>query len=373
MNLFTLLSSLLISTTVLADETAPSLVPRVSANALFLFQDSNFHKEDEDPALANFDKEPNGFNVREIEVQFLSDVDAFTRLNVVLALHPELESDGTTVEETWNIEPEIAYGESSAISGVTLRVGKFKAAMGKHNLLHTHAFPFIQAPLANQYLLGDEGLNDAGVSAAVNVPAAWKNEITFQYLRGDGENEEFKSPSPGDGVGLVNWNNSFQLSEKLAFQASASYAAGNNTFKEETQLTSADLALEWSPEQNSHHNSVLWAFEYLQRMQAQDAVADEKSSGIATWVQYYFADHWAGLYRFDNLEVKNSFDPVDLPDDIWERNSLALIYLPSETSSFKFEYNERTGGAKSVNNDSTEKVFYFQANFTIGGHSGHSH
>ena len=69
MNLFSLISLIFISTFVFADETASSRVPKVSANTLFLFQDSNFHKEDTDPI--NLDTEPNGFNVREIEVQFL--------------------------------------------------------------------------------------------------------------------------------------------------------------------------------------------------------------------------------------------------------------------------------------------------------------
>ncbi len=371
MNLFSLISLIFISASVFADESAPSQVPKVSANTLFLFQDSNFHKEDTDPI--NLDTEPNGFNVREIEVQFLSDIDAYTKLNVVLALHPELISNGTDIEESWNIEPEIAYAESTAIFNVTLRVGKFKGAMGKHNLLHTHAFPFVQAPMGNQYLLGDEGLNDAGVSATVILPTSWKNDFTIQYLRGDGENEEFSSPSPGDGVGLVDWRNLFSFSEKLSIEAGVSYAKGHNSFKEDTQLTGADLTFDWSPEKDSRHHSVLWSLEYLSRVQGQDKIADEKASGIATWVQYQFVDHWAGSYRFDNLNVNDSFSPVKLPNDNWERSSLALVYLPSATSSYKFEYNERTGGTKSAKNNSTEKVFFFQANFTIGGHSSHSH
>ena len=59
--------------------------------------------------------------------------------------------------------------------------------MGKHNQLHTHAFPFILAPLINLNLLGDEGLSDVGFSTAILLPAtSWFSELTLQYIRGEG-------------------------------------------------------------------------------------------------------------------------------------------------------------------------------------------
>lgn len=343
--------------------------PSVSADILFLSRNSNFHKYDEN--VASPDQKPNGINVREAELQFYADVDPYTRLNLVLAIAPKYTSDGTKVSESWGIEPEEAIAESNVVANLTLKIGKFKAAMGKHNMLHTHAYPFVEAPLANVKLLGDEGLNDIGVSAAILAPSSWFNELTFQYLRGKGENEEFKSPSPGVGVGLVHWKNLFDLSDSLTFEVGASYAKGGNSYRQSTSLAGMDLTFKWRPVEGGKYTSVLWSTEYLSRQQSQLAVSDEKAAGLTSWVQYQFAERWSVFCRSESLIVKDTFDPAGLPNDSWERNSVALQYAPSEFSSYKFEYNQGRGGPANANGETTERAFFIQANFTIGAHPSH--
>jgi hypothetical protein len=345
--------------------------PNMSANTLFLFRNSNFHKEDTNPA--NVDNTPNGFDVQEAELQIYSDVDPYTRLNLLLSVSPSFESDGTQVEEKWGIEPEEVFAESNVISDVTFKIGKFKAFMGKHNLLHTHAYPFIEAPLANTKLLGDEGFNDPGVSAAILLPSSWFSEGTLQYLRGKGENAEFNSPSPAASVGLAHWKNLVDLSDALTMEVGVSYAKGGNSYRKTTTLSGADLTFKWRPTEGGLYHSLVWATEYLGRTQEQAEVENEKSHGVATWIQYQFAERWAGLYRYDTLTTKDTFDPVNLPDDTWKRHSLALVYSPSEFSSFKMEFDQRNGGTKNANGDDTEKSIFLQANFTIGAHPAHAY
>jgi len=345
--------------------------PNISANALFLYQNSNFHKEDTDPA--NVDQQRNGFNLQEAELQYYADVDPYTRLSLLLSVHPEYESDGTTVEEKWVLEPEEAFAESNVVSDVTFKIGKFKAFMGKHNQLHSHAFPFTQAPLTNQLLLGDEGFNDVGASAAVLAPISWFSEVTLQYLRGEGENAEFNSPTPGDGVGLVHWKNLWDLTDDLTMELGASYAKGGNSFRKETSLSGADLTFKWRPAEGGRYKSLMWATEYLSRIQEQTGVPNELGAGISTWLQYQFAERWSVLYRFDNLKVENTFDAVNLPNDTWERHSVGFVFMPSEFSSYKFEYDQRRGGPVSTSGKETEQAFFAQANFTIGAHSSHSY
>ena len=345
--------------------------PSVSANALFLYRNSNFHKEDTD--VSNPDQDRNGFNLREAELQFYSDVDPFTRMSLLLSIHPELEVSGGAVEEKWLIEPEEGFVESNAVSNVTLKIGKFKAAMGKHNILHTHVYPFVNAPLANVNLLGGEGLNDVGVSAAVLLPTPWFSEVTLQFLRGEGENAEFNSPTPGDGVGLVHWKNLFDLSDALTVEVGASLGQGANALAGSTSLSGVDLTFKWRPTAGGKYQSLLWATEYLGRTQSQPGITDETGKGIAGWFQYQFAEQWAVLYRYDNLTVENSFDPVNLPTDSTTRSSGGLVYAPSEFSSYKLEFNQRSGGVISATGETTEKTIYLQANFTIGAHPSHSY
>lgn len=345
--------------------------PNMSANALFLYQNSNFHQENKDPS--NVDKQPNGFKIQEAELQFYSDVDPYTRLSLLLSVHSSYESDGTTIEEKWELEPEEAFAESNVVPTVTLKFGKFKGFMGKHNMLHTHAYPFIQVPLANELLLGDEGLNDVGASAAALLPTSWYNEITLQFLRGEGENSEFNSPTPSDGLGLIHWKNLWDLSDSLTMEAGASYAKGGNSFRKDTTLSGADLTFKWRPENGGRYTSLLWATEYLARTQEQESAANENGAGFATWLQYQFAERWAALYRFDNLKMTDSYDPVNLPNDTWERHSIAFTYMPSEFSSFKLEYDQRHGGPLNAKGEETEKSVFLQANFTIGSHPSHSY
>lgn len=345
--------------------------PNISANALFLYRNSNFHKEDVD--VANPDQQRNGFNLQEAELQFYSDVDPYTRLGLLLSIHSKYEVSGGVIEEKWAIEPEEAFAESNAVSDVTLKLGKFKAAMGKHNTLHTHAYAFIDAPLINVNLLGDEGLNDVGVSGAILLPTSWYNEVTLQYLRGEGENSEFASPTPGDGVGLIHWKNLFDLTEALTMDFGASYASGANSLAGTTTLTGADLTFKWRPTDGGRYNAVMWATEYLSRVQTQAGVPDETGHGVATWLQYQFAERWAAMYRYDNLIVENTFDPVNLPNETSTRSSVGFVFMTSEFSSYKLEFDQRTGGVASAAGDKTENSVFMQGNFTIGAHPAHSY
>ncbi len=346
-------------------------VPSISANALFLYRNSNFHKENADPAA--LDSYPNGFNVRETELQIFSDVDPYTRMNLLLSISPSYISDGTTIQEKWGIEPEEAFVESNVVSSVTFKLGKFKAFMGKHNLQHTHAYAFIDAPLANTFLLGDEGLKDVGGSAAIFVPTSWFNEVTIQIFRGKGENSEYNSPTPASSVGLVHWKNLVDVSDDLTAEVGVSYAQGGNSHKKSTTLSAADLTFKWKPSEGGKYRSLLWATEYLQRIQSQISSDDEIGSGIASWIQFQFAERWSALFRYDNLKVKNSFDLANLPNETWTRNSFGLQFTATEFSSYKLEFNQKNGGPKNLNNEGTENSVFVQANFTIGAHPAHAY
>ncbi len=366
LSVFLLLFSLSVSTYAQSLKT-----PNVSANALFLYRSSNFHKEDTD--FASPDQKRNGFNLREAELQFDSDVDPYTRMSLLFSIHSGYEANAGVVEEKWTIEPEEGFVESNLISDVTLKLGKFKTAMGKHNTLHTHAYVFIDAPLANVNLLGDEGFNDVGVSAAVLLPTRWFSELTLQYVRGEGENTEFKSSTPGDGVGVAHWKNLFDLTDALTMEVGASLAAGVNSFASTTTLTEADLTFKWRPTVDGRYQSWMWSTEYLGRTQQKVGVADEKGSGISSWLQYQFAERWAFLYRYDTLTIENTFNLVSLPNDTSRRSSAGFIYMPSEFSSYKIEYQQQTGGLPSTTAEKTEKAIFVQANFTIGAHPAHSY
>lgn len=344
--------------------------PNVSANALFLYRNSNFAKEDTDTTR-------NGIDLQEAELAFFAEVDPYSRLNLLFSVHPQYTLNSTTnvVDQTWAIEPEEAYAETDNVPSTTVKIGKFKAALGKHNQLHTHAFPFVDAPVVNSLLLGDEGLNDIGISAAVLLPLSWFSEFTAQYLRGEGENSEFKSPSPGDGVGLGHWKNLWDLSDALTMELGASYASGANSIRGGTSLLGTDLTWKWRPVSGGKYQSWMLAAEYIARRLEQPTRGDENGIGWNIWGKYQVAERWELLGRYDQVTAEGGDSGVNsnaLTNITTKKYSAAVILSATEFSSYRLEYNQAEGPA-SASGERVERKLYLQANFTIGAHPSHSY
>src|SRR5262249_2699654 len=150
--------------------------------ALMLYSNSNRGTDTSNTSDASSPAvNPNGIRIQEAELQVFSDVDPYTKLTALLSVHQATNKS----TDDWQIEPEELFAETLQVPYVSLKAGKFKSRFGRHNELHTHAFPFIDAPLINTVFLGGDGLNDVGVSAAYLIPVIpWYSEITLQVLSG---------------------------------------------------------------------------------------------------------------------------------------------------------------------------------------------
>lgn len=344
--------------------------PNVSANALFLYQDTPSGRD-------TLSTEPNGIDIEEAELAFYSDVDPYTRLNILLSLHPEYEMDGNSVTKSFQLEPEELYAESNQVPGVTIKLGKFKAFFGKHNYLHTHVFPLIKAPLVNEKLLEKEGLNDVGLSASWLIPTDWYNELTLQVLRGDGENNEFRSPRPQDNVGLVHWKNFFDLSDALTAEIGGSFAQGKNSLLGMTTLKGVDLTFKYRPVVGGKYHSWALGGEWIQRVLEQPESANEQGEGWNIWGKFQFAERWATLARYDYFHSSGGDLSVNgnaLSDGSSNRKSLALVFAATEFSSYQLEYNRnQEQPLSSDENNKDENAWFLRANYTIGAHPAHAY
>lgn len=344
--------------------------PSISANALILYQNSNLNRDD------NSTKR-NGVELQETEIAFYSDVDPYHKLNVLLTVAPKYEFDTAAqkVNQTWAVEPETLYMETTQLPGATLKAGKFKAAFGKHNQLHAHNYPFVEAPLANSKLLGDEGLNDFGISVAGLLPLSWFSELTLQGLRGEGENSEFNSTENGDSVGLVRWTNLWDLSEEHTLEIGFSGAQGKNYLNTKTQLSSIDLTFKWRPLSGGKYQSWTIALEGIQRQIDQPSTLAESSKGGTLWAQYQFAQRWQIGGRIEDLKTENSdsaLNSLALPNYKSSRSTLAITFQPSEFSSYRLELGQGEL-PPNLRNETTEKRIALQTNFTIGAHPSHGY
>jgi hypothetical protein len=357
----------------------PLTSPNVSANTLFLYRNSNLSNDGSATTR-------NGADLQEVELAFFADVDPYTKLKVLLSLHPEYTKNGSFADRSWKFEPEEVFAESNVVPGFALKLGKFKTAFGKHNLLHNHAFPFVDAPLANTKLLGPEGLADSGISAAYLLPtSAWFSELTFQYIKGEGGDDKgggsnigFNSSSPNDGILIGHWKNLFDFSDSLTFEAGASAAKGKNYLDSDTQILGADLTFKWRPVLGGKYNSWLVGFEYIDRRLDQTLGRLEKSAGGNIWGQYQFAERWNVLARAEIIKTDGT-DTVLNPaprnsqtNDQLQKSTIGLRFAATEFSSYRIEYSQLSNpGIAAGAGD--EKKIYLQANFTIGSHPAHSY
>ncbi|MDZ4660266.1 MAG: hypothetical protein SGJ18_01470 [Pseudomonadota bacterium] len=330
--------------------------PDISANFLGLFLSGTDISND------RLDVPHNGFSLQEAEIQFTADVDPYTKAKVLLAVGQEAGDPGFV------IEPEDVFIETISLPHMILKAGKFKLALGRHNELHAHAFPFVDAPLIHQTLLGDEGINESGVSAAILIPAKWYSEIVLQAFSLSNETI-FNSPKSRHSGGLVHIKNLWDLSSDLTLELGLSAAEGRNQLDRNSSIFGIDLTSKWRPEKGGKYHALIWSTEYLQAnrrgfTEPTTAETTEKLGGVATWIQYQFAERWWLQLRYEYVGLPH---PDVIP--FQNKQSILLGFLPSEFSGFRMQYNRiNTQGKNNV-----DHVVALQYNISIGVHPAHTY
>ena len=120
------------------------------------------------------------FIFEELEVVFSGYLNPYARADVVLALAgPDVEAASLGLEEAY----------LTVLRGLpldlNLRVGKYRAEFGKMNMMHPHQWPFVTQPLSQERFLGEESLNDLGLSASLLLPTGdVYTRLTVDVLRG---------------------------------------------------------------------------------------------------------------------------------------------------------------------------------------------
>ena len=128
--------------------------PAIGMNALFSWQ-----------AAHNLD-EPYNIHFDEAEISLISDVDPYWTFSSNIVFTPD------------DVDPEEIWVRNTSFPAIGLKLGKLRGTFGKHGLLHTHAFPFIQAPIIMANTIGEEGFKDAGLEASWLDPLPWYSELT---------------------------------------------------------------------------------------------------------------------------------------------------------------------------------------------------
>jgi hypothetical protein len=120
------------------------------------------------------------FAFQELELALQGYLNPYARADLFLTLPgPDIEESKLGIEELY----------ATILRGLpldlTARFGKYRVDFGKINRQHPHMWPFITQPLVEERFLGEEGLNDLGISLSALLPTGdLYSSITADVLRG---------------------------------------------------------------------------------------------------------------------------------------------------------------------------------------------
>ena len=248
---------------------------------------------------------------RVLGLHFQSNLDPFSFTKAAIEFTPSGVEFGEAYM-TW----------SKIIPAVSLTAGKFRQQFGVLNRWHVHSLDQFDFPLALTTILGEEGLNQIGLSFDWTMPSliADANTLIFQITNGQNEHlfsgDMFSLPA-----GLLHLKNYWDLSKDTYLELGLTGMFGTNNLKgydeegnlilEDSRLTSLggmDLTLFWEPLNQARYHSFIWRSElyYANKELMNDRI---KAFGGYSYVEYKLDLQWQIGTRFDytqSFETNNS-------------------------------------------------------------------
>ena len=295
--------------------------------------------------------------LQESEASFQAIVDPYARADFFLALGEE----GIEVEEGYVTFPTLP-------GGLLVKVGKFRANLGRLNAFHNHTLPWIDRPLVMYNLLGgspldpDTGIKDAGVSVSRLIPAGnLFLEATGEAFRGD-SGTVFTSSRRSDVSTVGRLRAYADFTEETNIEIGGSYARGHNDLGSDfvTQLFSTDVAVRWRPLRRAIYRSFVGRTELFWSRREERFEVQRAFGGYAS-LDYQFARRWFVGGRHDWSERANNAPIQD------RGNSAVLTFRPNEFTQVRSQYRRTRYG----DDGRRANELLFQALFTIGAHGAH--
>jgi hypothetical protein len=328
--------------------------PAIGMNALFSAQ-----------AAHNLDQ-PYAFQFDEAEISVISVVDPYWTFTSNIVFAP----DGVDPEEVWV--------RSTNIPAVQLKLGKIRGTFGKHGLLHTHAFPFVQAPIVMPNTIGEEGFKDAGIEAAWLTPLPWFSELTggvYKPLAPDDENPLDLGSTKHDNVPFLgHFKNEFDLNESTTLELGQSFLEGRGTDGNHHGAFGAEATVRNVPPRNSNRHGWILQGEYIQKGTWADGTYAREADGGYTSLQYRVSQIlWVGVR---GERARRSFtdfmvDDTDAPvlGNV-TRGTVNVAWVPSEFSFVRLEYSHAKA---NTGIHPTDDRLALQMSYTIGYHPAHAY
>ncbi len=296
--------------------------------------------------------------LNQLEFQVSSVVDPYARADFMFSYGKDLN--------TGELAPDLEIATLTSLSlpyQLQLAFGKFKPAFGKINILHPHAFSFVDFPKLTENYFSPEGMFMEGASASWLVPNPYDffQELSLEV----GRIETNASLARGENSQLSyvgHLKNFFDLSQNSTLEVGFSGANGPNQSAFSTTMGGVDLTYKWKPVRYNVLQSFTWQSELLfSSMRLEDATV-AKSHGIYSLAEYQFAQRWFVGARYDYSQF---------PDDGGRRDiagSILFRFQPTEFQilALEYQYTDR-------NYDRSRQGVTVRIIFGIGTHAAHQY
>jgi hypothetical protein len=354
-----------------ATGTSNELNPAISFNGLFL----GYWSEGSEPEEEHHEKQhghvhalSDGIKAQEFELAMTAVVDPYFKAAAYVAYEPSSEGPEAVLAAE-----EVYIQTTSLPTGLGVRAGRFFLPFGRHNQIHVHQYPFIQAPLAMRRLIGDEGAGDVGVEVSYSPPVPWY--LNLRGVVGDGAVEGIFDAENSEMSYLGRVENLWDLSEAATLEAGLSLLRGplggehdhEEHLKDEhdeahdTEHLSyygADLRIKWKDPRKTHGRALVWENEFI----GQSVPGRKDSYGFFSLARFRAARLWwiGGGYSF----LSQAHSEREIDHEI--KGQVALVLSEFSALRFDLAYNMPEEGDSRITG-------LLQVNFTIGAHPAHGY
>lgn len=293
-------------------------------------------------------------SLREVELDFRADVDAYAKAVFILALEEEGGEYLATVEEGYVTLETLPFGFRA-------QLGRFRTPFGRMNRLHGHDLPQATEPLALTDIFGEEGYLDNGALLSWLAPVPL--ELTVGFLQGD--NQPVLGTSDLDSPAWLGRAEYFlQISDTIFLSAGASYLYGLNDTPDpadqESHVYGADLLFKWQPNQ---FRSIVVQGEVYGIKQETPITGDPMwGFGGYAYLQVQPFQRWY-------LGVRYDWSNFDEHREDREQYAVSgwLSYYTTEFLRFRVGYEHRERES-TAGGDPDLDTFFFQLTFVFGSH-----
>jgi hypothetical protein len=199
-------------------------------------------------------------------IHFESDLDPFSHTKITVGAKP----GGAEVGEAYIVW-------SGLVKSMSFTVGKIRQQFGVVNRWHVPSLDQVMFPLAMTTILGEEGLNQTGLSVDWMVPPLWahSNELKLEVTGSDNKHLFSGAGNHYIPCGLLHLNSYYDLTRNTYLEFGVTGLGGvNSTYADEqtqrgvpgerryTFCGGADLTVLWEPVDRRHYTHLVWRSEF---------------------------------------------------------------------------------------------------------------